>query len=911
VSTTVNKSTPSKVAISIAAGFLCILLSELHISLQGSIIQIDIPWTLLFPLLISFAYGMRYALIAGVFGGAIYPFYLWPENGWANVLSFIYISVLFALVGVYSEYRNKNNRKHSLFTLKTVFVLSYSLLLYVCVVWIYNIFLKMNPVTGSGELASSYPRILLYQFFVKDSINFSLLVIFSDSLVKTNPVRRLLGLPIQAWMRNNAKIFVLSTLVSTFIWAVIYVTGNIILPDELRINSAYNTLSFFILFWSGGLLGRVLIWYQESGLKSQVELLEEKNKVIESELKFRALFDNAPDMYLAISPNAVKVMVCNNTFLEKTGYERSEIVGAPITNYYSFPSDKDNRHISELLITNPNEIKDQELFIRKKDGGQVQVSLNVNAVKDSHGNISYYMLSLRDIGLRIEAEKSLKQSEENFRLLVRNTFDGILISNPKGHYLYANKKAAEITGYSIEELLQITTKELTPVRLHAEVEKRIHSQFNEGKELSHFEATLLQKSGNEILIEIAASITTWKGIPAQILSFRDITKRKMAEQELLFAKQKAVESDRLKSAFLANMSHEIRTPMNGILGFTSLLNEPDLTGEEQQQYIDIITKSGARMLDTVNDIIEISKIETGQVKVSLNEVDLNERIENLILFFNPEANKKGLELIYENVCVSSLIRTDENKLNSILTNLIKNALKFTEKGWVRVGCMQTTDSIEISVTDTGIGIPFNRQEAVFNRFEQADIEDTNVFEGSGLGLAITKSYVEMLGGTISLESVFGEGTTFKVAFPVDILIAEMKPENTHINQPNKIGLNTRLTILIAEDDENSYLHLSILLNDYARNIIRKTNGADTVEYFKNNQDVDLILMDVKMPVMDGYQATSEIRKFNSEVVIIAQTAYALEGDNVKALTAGCNDYITKPIKTEALNSVLSKYFNLN
>ncbi|WP_346864019.1 PAS domain S-box protein [uncultured Draconibacterium sp.] len=911
MSTTVNKSTPAKVAISIAAGFLCILLSELHISLQGSVVQIDIPWTLLFPLVISFAYGIRYALISGIFGGAIYPFYLWPVNGWANVLSLIYILVLFVLVGIYSEYRNKNNRKYSLFKVKTVFILSYTLLLYVCIVWIYNFFLKMNPVSGSGEFANFYPRILLYQFFVKDGINFSLLVIFSDSLVKTNPVRRLLGLPIQSWMRNNTRIFVLSTLISTFIWAVIYVTGIILLPRELRIDSTYNTLSFFILFWSGGILGRVLIWYQELGLKSQDELLEEKNKVIESELKFRALFDNAPDMYLAISPNAVKVVVCNNTFLEKTGYERSEVVGSPITNYYSYPSDTDNRHISELLIANPNEIKDKELLIRKKDGGQIQVSLNVNSVKDGPGNISYYMLSLRDISLRLKAEKSLKQSEENFRLLVRNTFDGILISDPEGHYLYANKKAAEITGYSLEELLLLTTKQLTPVRQHSEVEKRIESQFKEGKELSHFEATLLQKSGNEILIEIAASITTWKGIPAQILSFRDITKRKQAEQELLFAKQKAVESDRLKSAFLANMSHEIRTPMNGILGFTSLLNEPGLSGEEQQQYIDIITKSGARMLDTVNDIIEISKIETGQVKVSFIEVDLNERIENLILFFNPEANSKGLELIYENVCVSSLIRTDENKLNSILTNLIKNALKFTEEGWVKIGCTQTADSIEISVTDTGIGIPFSRQEAVFNRFEQADIEDTNAFEGSGLGLAITKSYVEMLGGSIYLESVFGEGSTFKVTFPSDVLIIEKQKENTHINQSNKMGSNAKLNILIAEDDENSYLHLSILLNQYARNIIRKTNGADTVEYFKNNPDVDIILMDVKMPVMDGYQATREIRKFNSEVVIIAQTAYALEGDNLKALNAGCNDYITKPIKTEVLTSALNKYFNLN
>lgn len=646
-----KRSDGFKVLASIFAGILCFFLSKYHISLQGTGFEIDIPWTLIFPLVIALAYGFRYALLAGMFGGAIYPFYLWPSNGWGNVLSFFYIMVLFGLIGIYADYRDKKSRKYSLFFMKLLFAILYSLFLYICLVFVYNYFLSMNPAFWYSESVNSFSSLVLHQFFVKDIINFSLLVVFCDALANMVHTRQLLGLPIKPWMRNNTMVFLISFSIPVLIWLIIYFVGSFILSQEMKVDSGFDTLSFFILFWSGGILGRVMIWYQERSLKSK--------------------------------------------------------------------------------------------------------------------------------------------------------------------------------------------------------------------------------------------------------------------DELIFEKQRAEESDRLKSAFLANMSHEIRTPMNGIVGFTSLLNEPGLTGEEQQKYIDIITKSGARMLDTVNDIIEISKIETGQVKVSVKDVDLNERIENLILFFYPEAEGKGVKLMYDNPGSIALIRSDENKLNSILTNLIKNALKFTNNGWVRITCKKTKESIDISVTDTGIGIPLERQQAVFNRFEQADIEDENAFEGSGLGLAITQSYVEMLGGTISLQSEPDIGSVFTVSFPANIIVKQILEEPVLSVVENREDLNTKLNILISEDDENSYYHLSILVKKYANEIIRKKNGKETVEYCRGNSNIDLILMDMKMPVMDGYQATKEIREFNKDVIIVAQTAYALENDRLKAIDAGCNDYITKPIKTDLLNSTLHKYFNLN
>jgi len=252
----------------------------------------------------------------------------------------------------------------------------------------------------------------------------------------------------------------------------------------------------------------------------------------------------------------------------------------------------------------------------------------------------------------------------------------------------------------------------------------------------------------------------------QILQRKNIEYIKLNE-ELLTAKAKAEESDRLKSAFLANMSHEIRTPMNGILGFADLLKESNLSSEQQKNYISIIEKSGTRMLNIINDIVDISKIEAGLMKIELKESNINEQIECIRTFFEPEAESKGLTLTYKNTLpvVDATITTDQEKLYSILTNLVKNAIKYTEAGGIEIGCFKKGETFEFYVRDTGIGIPVDRQQAVFERFIQADVEDSKARQGAGLGLAITKSYISMLGGTIRLESQEGAGSTFFFTLP--------------------------------------------------------------------------------------------------------------------------------------------------
>lgn len=393
---------------------------------------------------------------------------------------------------------------------------------------------------------------------------------------------------------------------------------------------------------------------------------------------------------------------------------------------------------------------------------------------------------------------------------------------------------------------------------------------------------------------------------------KEVEHRALVEKELIAAKEKAEESDRLKSAFLANMSHEIRTPMNGILGFTGLLKVPGLTGKEQRKFIDIIEKSGNRMLSTINDIIDISKIEAGQVNVIVSDINLNRQLDELYEFFLPEAEKKNIQLSFANKVPDSQanIKSDKEKLNSILTNIIKNAIKYTHDGSIEFGYSinekDEKSELKFYVNDTGIGIPTERQNAVFNRFVKADVEDRQVNEGSGLGLAISKAYVEMLGGKIWVESVEGVGSQFYFTIPFESNNNEIPEKNIQVSN-KRLSIKKRLKILIADDDEYTITLLSIILREFAKEMLIAKTGIEALKMCRNNSDIDIILMDIKIPGIDGYEATRQIREFNKEVFILAQTAYAQAGDRIKAIEAGCDDYITKPINKRLIEIITNRF----
>jgi PAS domain S-box-containing protein len=402
-------------------------------------------------------------------------------------------------------------------------------------------------------------------------------------------------------------------------------------------------------------------------------------------------------------------------------------------------------------------------------------------------------------------------------------------------------------------------------------------------------------------------------------TIRDITRTKMAELELISAKEKAEESDRLKSAFLANMSHEIRTPMNGILGFAELLKEPELSGKEQQEYIGIIEKSGARMVSIINDIVDISKIESGQMKVALLDTNINEQIEFVTTFFMPEIQQKGLQISYKNPLPAdqAIIKTDRQKLFAILSNLVKNAIKFTREGSIELGYFLNSGGVatrhDLSlltfyVKDTGIGIRPEKHKIIFERFRQGNESLNREYEGAGLGLSISKAYVEMLGGKIWVESEQGKGSSFyfTIQHQSDSKEKDRIKESKNTNELK--GPMNKLKILIAEDDEDSAKLLTIGVRMFSKELLTARNGIEAVEICRNNPDIDLVLMDIQMPEMSGYEATRQIRKFNTKVVIIAQTAFALSGDMEKAIDAGCNGYLAKPIKKDQLIKVINTHF---
>ena len=581
-----------------------------------------------------------------------------------------------------------------------------------------------------------------------------------------------------------------------------------------------------------------------------------------------------------------------------------------IPDVFALPENESLRQILE-----PQEIKSL-ITIPLMDGWECTGFLGFDSVREHHnyteteeGLLAVLAQMFVNISYRQDAEKE----RQKLKHAIEQSPVSIFITGLEGNIEYVNPKTLETTGYTKEELIGKNPRIFNSGEKPKEDYQQLWSALLSGMEWTG-EFHNKKKTG-ELYWEFA-SISPIQNEKQELINYvaikEDITERKKFIEDLQIAKEKAEESDRLKSAFLANMSHEIRTPMNGILGFTELLLEPDLSSEQKEDFIKIVHQSGQRMLNTVNDIVEISKIEAGIVTVDLKEVDVQERLDEIMRFFNPETTKKGLKLTLENEVPKavSVISTDQNKLDSIFTNLIKNAIKYTQAGEIRVGCTVHENMIGFYVKDTGIGIPAERQQAVFERFIKADILDKDARQGSGLGLAITKTYVEMLGGKIWVESEEGIGSTFYFTLPYIAEAQENATVKNSIPAIETVNMLNKLKILIAEDDETSGLLISIHVRKFGNEIITVQTGREAVEACRNNSDIDLILMDIQLPEMNGYEATRQIRQFNTEVIIIALTAFALAGDREKALETGCNDYISKPVKMAELVEMIQKYFKV-
>jgi len=653
---------------------------------------------------------------------------------------------------------------------------------------------------------------------------------------------------------------------------------------------------------------RNAILYQNSvkaAVDLELALAKEKQAEMalrESEEKFRNLFQKHAAIKLIVDPETAYILEANETAAKFYGWSIDELKQMNISQISTFPPEVLKKRMQEILSWEKTYF---ESIHRKADGTLADVEIFSSRIELGGKRVLHSII--HDI-----TEK--KKAEAQLRLLwgaVENSSVSVMVTDVDGNIKYVNPGFTNITGYSFDEAAGQNPRFLKSGKQSTEFYKNLWDNILAGKT---WEGELVNKRKNgEFYWEkaVISPVTDSEGKITHFVAVKeDITEKKKILEELIAAKEKAEESSRLKSAFLANISHEIRTPLNGILGFSELLRNPALDDEEKETYLTMLKESGERMLNTINQIIEVSKIETETISVDFENVNINELVLYLFNFFKPEAEKKGLRFsLINKIPADMVISTDKYKVESVLGNFLKNAIKFTEQGSVELIVERGTEGIIFSVKDTGPSIPSSMHEKIFERFVQVDTSYSRSYEGVGLGLSIAKSYAGLLGGKIRLESEAGKGSTFSLILPVkqtDTITEEAEA----VQHKEVITDNRGKTILVAEDDELNYFYLETLLRKNGYNILRAKNGMEAVKMCKGNPEVELVLMDIKMPLLNGHEATRKIREFNPRVPILAQTAFAHDSDRISALESGCNDYISKPFTMnellEKINELLKK-----
>ncbi len=620
------------------------------------------------------------------------------------------------------------------------------------------------------------------------------------------------------------------------------------------------------------------------------ERKQQEEALRRSEKQFRSMFEGHSAVKLLVDPDTGKIIDANSSAADFYGWSVEELRNMRILQINTLTPEEVKAEMERARLIGKTQFSFRH---RKKDGSIRDVEVFSNPIEFEGKSILYSIV--HDVTERKLAEAKVLEIKERFEATIDAAEIGTWEWNVETGEAILNNRWFEIVGYTPEELAPVsiqTWADLAHPDDFKESMAIVEKHFNGDSEHYECECRMKHKDGHWVWILDRGKLLTRTpdGKPLRMLgTHTDITERKLAAEE----------SDRLKIAFMANMSHEIRTPMNGILGFSELLKDPQLSGEEQEEYIELIHQSGQRMLNLINDLMDISKIDAKEVKLQKTETSVNQLVRDVEAFFKLEANKKGLHLS----CTAglsdeeSIIETDSIKLNQVLTNLIQNAFKFTSKGGIDFGYTRKEKCLEFYVIDSGIGIPAGKKEKIFERFHQADNSLTRNHEGAGLGLSISKALVEMMGGKIRVESVDGAGSTFCFTLPYSPVHI---PESVPSSSKEMNDEAPSLTILIAEDDDLSTILLKRSLKGENINILCAENGWEAVELVEHHPEINLVLMDIKMPVMNGYEATRIIKKQRPDLPVIVQSAFTSKEEREKAYEAGCDNFITKPIKKSEL-----------
>ncbi|MBK7626070.1 MAG: PAS domain S-box protein [Bacteroidales bacterium] len=530
--------------------------------------------------------------------------------------------------------------------------------------------------------------------------------------------------------------------------------------------------------------------------------------------------------------------------------------------------------------------------------------LQVWPIPDADGKFESSVHILKDITDRKLTQKALEESEKKYRSIFENIQDVYYRINNDGIITEISPSIQRLSGYTSQELIGV------PVSIfyyYPEERNQLLEKLSKNSEVWDYEVRMRTKDGMTKYTSLNAHLLlNSEGNPDGIEgSLRDIDERKHFELKLEEAKDRAEESDRLKTAFLHNISHEIRTPMNAIIGFSTILEEEDTTSENQKSFIKAIQEGSNQLLSIINDIVDISSIEANILKKSITKVNINDILESLYTQFQLKAveNSNSIQVTPGLRKEDAQIETDSTKLIQILSNLISNALKFTKNGKVEIGYKVKESMIEFFVSDTGIGIIDDQHLRIFENFYQVENELSRQYGGTGLGLAISKAYTELLGGKIWLQSEPGKGSTFYFNVPYINSESEVQREK-EIKDFKYLKFKQPVIILVAEDDDQNFNLILHFLSDPQVKIMRALNGNEAVNLCKAN-NFDLVLMDLKMPLMDGYTATKIIKEHFPNLPVIAQTAFVTDTEN--AMASGCDDFLSKPFTREGILSIIHKH----
>jgi PAS domain S-box-containing protein len=627
---------------------------------------------------------------------------------------------------------------------------------------------------------------------------------------------------------------------------------------------------------------------------------------------FENLFRIVPEA-IVITDKDFRIQRINDQFTILFGYTANEVRGKT-TRSFLIPPDKiaETETFLPTIKKGRNLIKETQR--RKKDGSLVPVCI-VGAPIVINDELIGIVKIYRNITEHKRTKEALMESQGKLKNIFQSSPDAIVLTTIDGVIVDRNNAALELFLFPDD----YRSSQFSCLKLVAPGDQKRSRNFlravvKKGN-VKNKTFSMVKYNGACFMAEVSASLlkNNDAGPVNLIINIKDITERLLYEKRLKEAREKAIESDKLKSAFLANMSHEIRTPMNAIIGFSKLLSSTEATEPDNNEYIEIIKNTGNTLLNLIDDIIDFAKIEAGEVSIEQSACNVHKVMKELYSYFEKDRlqkNKTKIELVlnipdFNNELV---ILTDQNRLRQIFSNLLGNAMKFTRKGKIEFGYFIEGKQIIFYVKDSGIGIPADRQKIIFERFRQAELNYSKKAGGTGLGLAISQNLVKLMGGTIIVDSKEGEGSEFRFNLPLVIMDALQKNQTENLVDI-KINNWKGKVILIVEDNYLNSKLLQRMIEPTGAEILIVSDGKPAIDACINNQNIDLVLMDIQMPEMDGYEATRMIKSLRPEIPVIAQTAYAMAEEKERIIIAGCDDYIAKPIRQKDLFIMLSKYLN--